>query len=181
MKIIDKTPFQQENGEIDLFGRLQGTLKYGFNWYPELGAQLTTIAQLQRLIEKGFVLIRNLTLPGTEIIVPIILVLCAVGTYALAGRLFDVWTMVAFGLIGFALRTFGYPMAPLVLGIVLGDLLEKNLRRGLVLSDGDLTPFFTRPISAVLVVTIALIVAFRFEFVRRFARRLRGRPPERAA
>jgi putative tricarboxylic transport membrane protein len=46
--------------------------------------------------------------------------------------------MLAFGIIGFFLRSFGYPMAPLVLGIVLGDLLEKNLRRALVLSDGDL-------------------------------------------
>ena len=46
--------------------------------------------------------------------------------------------MLAFGIIGFVLRQFGYPMAPLVLGIVLGDLLEKNLRRALVLSDGDL-------------------------------------------
>ena len=71
-------------------------------------------------------------------------------------------------------------MAPLVLGIVLGDLMEKSLRRGLVLSDGDLTPFFTRPISAVLFVTIVLIVAFRFEFVRRLARRL-GRARSRRA
>ena len=58
--------------------------------------------------------------------------------------------MLAFGIIGFILRQLNYPMAPLVLGIVLGDLLEKNLRRGLVLSDGDLTPFFTRPISFVM-------------------------------
>jgi len=126
-------------------------------------------------------MIRVLQVPQT-IIVPIILVLCAVGTFALAARLFDVWVMVAFGLIGFVLRTFGYPMAPLVLGIVLGDLLEKNLRRGLVLSDGELTPFFTRPISAVLFVAIVLIVAFRFELVRRLARRLVGRgTSERAA
>ncbi|MGB4116602.1 MAG: tripartite tricarboxylate transporter permease [Polaromonas sp.] len=81
-------------------------------------------------------------------IVPIIFVLCAVGSFAIAGRLFDVYVMLAFGLIGFWLRHYGYPMAPLVLGIVLGDLLEKNLRRALLLSDGDLLPFFTRPISA---------------------------------
>jgi hypothetical protein len=74
MKIIDKTPFQQENGEIDLFGRLQGTLKYGLSWYSELEAQKAAIAQLDKLIQKGFVLIRNLILPGTEIVVPIILV-----------------------------------------------------------------------------------------------------------
>lgn len=67
-------------------------------------------------------MIRVLQVPQT-IIVPVILVLSAVGTFALAARLFDVWVMVAFGLIGFVLRTFGYPMAPLALGIVLGDLL----------------------------------------------------------
>ena len=82
-------------------------------------------------------------------IVPIIFVLCAVGSFAISGRLFDVYVMLAFGLLGFFLRGYGYPMAPLVLGVVLGDLLEKNLRRALLLSDGDLTPFFTRPISAV--------------------------------
>ncbi len=111
-------------------------------------------------------LVQVLRVP-TTIIVPIILVLCTIGTYALASRLFDVWVMVAFGLIGFALRRWGYPMAPLVLGIVLGDLLEKNLRRGLVLSDGDLAPFFTRPISAVLFGMIVLVVLLRLPAVRR--------------
>ncbi|HEY2980705.1 MAG TPA: hypothetical protein VGJ22_05960 [Anaerolineales bacterium] len=74
MKIIDKTPFQKETGEIDLLGRLRGTLKYGFSWYSEQQAQVAVVAQLQRPIEKGFVLIRNLTLPGSEIVVPLILV-----------------------------------------------------------------------------------------------------------
>ena len=124
-------------------------------------------------------MIRVLQVPQT-IIVPIILVLCAIGTFALSARLFDVWVMVAFGLIGFVLRSFGYPMAPLVLGIVLGDLLEKNLRRGLVLSDGDLTPFVTRPISAVLATTIVLVIALRFQYVRALLGRAR-RIPERAA
>ena len=81
--------------------------------------------------------------------------------------MFDVWVMLAFGLVGFVLRMQNYPMAPLVLGIVLGDLLEKNLRRGLVLSDGDLTPFFTRPISAVLMLIIVLTVALRVPVVQR--------------
>jgi putative tricarboxylic transport membrane protein len=116
-------------------------------------------------------MIRVLQVPQT-IIVPIILVLCTIGTFAIAGRLFDVYVMVAFGLIGFVLRQYNYPMAPLVLGIVLGDLMEKNLRRGLVLSDGDLMPFVTRPISAVIAATIVLIVLFRFEWMRRLSRRL---------
>src|SRR5688572_22131052 len=97
-----------------------------------------------------------------QIIVPIIFVLCTVGAFAIAARLFDVWVMLAFGVLGFALRLLNYPMGPLVLGLVLGDLLEKSLRRGLVLSDGDLTPFFTRPISALLITLIALVIVSRF-------------------
>jgi putative tricarboxylic transport membrane protein len=111
-------------------------------------------------------LVKVLRVP-TTIIVPMILVLCTIGTFALASRLFDIWVMVGFGVLGFVLRKYGYPMAPLVLGIVLGDLLEKNFRRGLVLSDGDLTPFFTRPISAVLASAIVLIVLLRLPTVRR--------------
>jgi putative tricarboxylic transport membrane protein len=94
-------------------------------------------------------------------IVPIIFVLCAVGSFAIAGRLFDVYVMLVFGVVGYFLRHHGYPMAPLVLGIVLGDLLEKNLRRALVLSDGDLTPFFTRPISAAVAALIAATVGWK--------------------
>jgi putative tricarboxylic transport membrane protein len=102
-----------------------------------------------------------------HMIVPIVFVLCAVGSFAIAGRLFDVYVMLTFGLIGFVLRHFGYPMAPLVLGIVLGDLLEKNLRRALVLSDGDLTPFFTRPISGVLAALIIGSVGWKLWTMRR--------------
>ena len=98
-------------------------------------------------------------------------VLCTVGTFALASRLFDVWTMLLFGLLGFVLRQYRFPVAPLVLGIVLGDLMEKSLRRGLVLSDGDLAPFVTRPISAVLAIVIVLIVLLRLPFVRRLLQR----------
>lgn len=74
--------------------------------------------------------------------------------------------MVFFGALGFILREMKYPMAPLVLGIILGDILDKNLRRALVLSAGDLTPFFTRPISAVLWVTTVVVVLFALPPVR---------------
>jgi putative tricarboxylic transport membrane protein len=111
-------------------------------------------------------LVQVLKVP-TTIIVPLIFVLCVVGTYALAQRMFDVWTMLGFGVLGFVLRQYKFPVAPLVLGIVLGDLMEKNLRRGLVLSDGDLTPFFTRPISATLLGIIALVLLLRIPAVQR--------------
>ena len=114
---------------------------------------------------------RVLQVPQT-VMVPIILVLCTVGSFAIAGRLFDVWVMLTFGVLGFILKQLNYPMAPLVLGIVLGDLMEKSLRRGLVLSDGSLEPFFTRPISLAIWVIIALIIALRFDAVRAMPRRL---------
>lgn len=104
-------------------------------------------------------------------IVPIIFVLCAVGSFAIAGRLFDVYVMLAFGLMGFWLRHYGYPMAPLVLGIVLGDLLEKNLRRALLLSDGDLLPFFTRPISAVVAALIFGTIGWKLWNMRKNSRK----------
>jgi hypothetical protein len=74
MRIIDKTPLQDENGEINIIARIQGTLKYGLSWYGELEAQKVVIAQLDRMLEKGFVLIRNFTLPNSEIVIPIILI-----------------------------------------------------------------------------------------------------------
>jgi putative tricarboxylic transport membrane protein len=107
-----------------------------------------------------------------DVIMPIVFVLCVIGSYAIAQRLFDVWTMLGFGLLGFVLRRYKYPMAPFVLGIVLGDILDKNLRRGLVLSDGDLTPFFTRPISVVLVAICVATILMNFALVRRLAHRV---------
>ena len=74
MKIIDKTPLQDANGNINIIARVQGTLKYGLSWFGELEAQKAVIAQLDRLLEKGFVLIRNFTLPNSEIVIPIILI-----------------------------------------------------------------------------------------------------------
>lgn len=74
MRVIDKTPFQDEQGNISLISRIQGTLKYGLNWYAELEAQKKVIAYLDRVLEKGFVLIRNFTLPDSEIVIPMILI-----------------------------------------------------------------------------------------------------------
>ena len=74
MKIIDKTPLQDEKGEISFTARIQGTLKYGLNWFAELEAQKIAIAQMDRYLEKGVVLIRNFTLPNSEIVIPLVLI-----------------------------------------------------------------------------------------------------------
>jgi putative tricarboxylic transport membrane protein len=106
-----------------------------------------------------------------SIIMPIIFVLCTVGSFSIASRLFDVWIMLAVGLCGFVLRKLGYPMAPFVLGLVLGDIVDKSLRRGLVLSDGSLAPFFTRPISAVIFAIVLFTVLMYVPAFNRVVRR----------
>ncbi|MDR1574970.1 MAG: transporter, partial [Treponema sp.] len=71
------------------------------------------------------------------------------------------------GILGFLLREMDYPMAPLVLGIILGDILDKNLRRALIISDGSLTPFFTRPICLLLFAATVLIIVSRLPVTAR--------------
>ncbi|MCZ2104457.1 MAG: tripartite tricarboxylate transporter permease [Comamonadaceae bacterium] len=106
-----------------------------------------------------------------DVLMPIVFVLCTVGAFAVASRLFDVYIMVAIGVGAYFLRRRGYEMAPFVLGLVLGPLLDKSLRRGLVLSDGSLVPFFTRPIS----LGFAAITIFTFLLYVPFFRRGMGR------
>ncbi|MCJ7433947.1 MAG: NERD domain-containing protein [Anaerolineales bacterium] len=74
MKIIDKTPLQDSKGEISFSARVQGTLKYGLSWFSNLEAQKFVVTLLDRMLEKGYVLIRNFTLPGSDIVIPIILI-----------------------------------------------------------------------------------------------------------
>lgn len=117
-----------------------------------------TLAILIYGVALSKVLLKILAIPKTRLM-PIVFVLCAIGSYAITNRTFDIWVMIGFGIAGYILRQMKYPMAPLVLGIILGDLMDKNLRRGLVLTDGDLTPFFTRPICLVLwLITFSSIV-----------------------
>ncbi len=109
------------------------------------------------------------------VLMPIIFLLCTIGAYANASRLFDVTVMVAVGIGAFVLRRRGYQMAPFVLGLVLGPLLDKSLRRGLVLSDGSLLPFVSRPISAVLALVILLTVLLQIPVVQNGLSRLKPR------
>ena len=124
------------------------------------------IAVFGILLSPVFVLV--LRVPR-EYLMPLVFSLCVIGPYALTQRPFEIVVMVVFGLLGFILRQMNYPMAPLVLGIILGTLLDKSLRRGLILSDGDLAPFFTRPVSAVFAVVIVLSILFSIQGVRRGA------------
>lgn len=113
---------------------------------------MTLLATLAMLVF-GLCLVKPLLLIvriPVSVIMPVIFVLCTVGSFAIASRLFDVYLMLAIGVFAFYLRRHQYPIPPFVLGLVLGDILDKSLRRGLTLSNGDFTPFMTRPICAVL-------------------------------
>lgn len=117
-------------------------------------------------------LVKVLQVPRQKLM-PVVFLLCVVGSYALQSRLFDVGVMIVFGIIGFVLREMEYPMAPLVLGIILGDILDKNLRRALILSNGDIGPFFTRPICLGLFLLTMLIVLGRAKWVKGLMAKIR--------
>jgi putative tricarboxylic transport membrane protein len=95
-----------------------------------------------------------------EILWGLILLVCVLGSYALNQSVADVWVMLAAGVLGFVLRQARFPMGPLVLGLILGPMAESNLRRALVLSQGDPSIFVTRPISAVLLAATVLSIAW---------------------
>ncbi len=127
-------------------------------------------------------LVKVLAIPRQKLM-PIIFVLCVVGSFAIQARLFDVGVMIVFGILGFLLREMEYPMAPLVLGIILGDMLDKNLRRSLVLSNGDLTPFFTRPICLGLFIVTVFVIVSRTKWFNALIARIRTlvRPAAKSA
>jgi putative tricarboxylic transport membrane protein len=114
---------------------------------------------------KGFV--RVLSVPR-HILLPAIMTLCVIGAYGLNNRIFDIWTMLAFGALGFLMKKTDLPTTPLLLGFILGPIIEVNLRRGLMKSQGDFTPFVTEPISGViLLLTLAVVTFIAVKEIRR--------------
>jgi putative tricarboxylic transport membrane protein len=84
-----------------------------------------------------------------SILFPVVLVLCVVGAYALGNAMATVYVLLASGVFGYLMVKFGFPLAPFILGVILGDQIEINLVRSLM-TDSDLWLFVTRPISALL-------------------------------
>ncbi|MEI8189851.1 MAG: tripartite tricarboxylate transporter permease [candidate division NC10 bacterium] len=94
-----------------------------------------------------------------KILMPLIVTISAVGVFTTDNNIFDMWVMFVFGIIGYLMRKLKFPAAPVVLALVLGPMVERTLRQSLTISHGNVSIFFTRPISAVLVV-IALASLF---------------------
>ncbi|HWP23873.1 MAG TPA: tripartite tricarboxylate transporter permease, partial [Candidatus Binatia bacterium] len=92
------------------------------------------------------------------VLYPLIIGISIVGVYTVNNSLFDVWLMGFFGLLGYLMRKLDFPAAALILGMVLGDALERALRQSLMMSQGDITILIARPISGTLLFLAALIL-----------------------
>lgn len=98
------------------------------------------------------------------VLAPIILVLASIGSFAIRGSMMDLGIMFVAGLIGFVMMNHGFPLAPMVLGVILGPIAENGLRRALLITSGDVIPIFTKPI--VLVLLVLSLISFLFPIVR---------------
>ena len=86
-----------------------------------------------------------------EFLIPIVILLCVIGSFAINNNIFDVWVMLVFGFIWYILGKLNFPQSPLVIALILGPMAEREFRRSLVLSNGDFAIFYTSPIVLVLV------------------------------
>lgn len=111
---------------------------------------------LQAIGLRVFVLITRLPM---YILAGVILAYCAIGIFALNNVVFDLWTLFIFGILGFVMKTLGFPLAPMILGVVLGDIAELNLSRAFAISS-DATLFFTRPWSLFFLILAAFSSIF---------------------
>jgi len=110
-------------------------------------------------------LVKVLAIPRQKLM-PVVFVLCVIGSYAIQARLFDVGIMILFGIIGYIMREMDYPIAPLVLGIILGKILDKNLIRALIISEADITFFFASPICIIIAIVTFITLFSRTRWFR---------------
>ena len=136
--------------------------------HPEFIPQMAAILMWASLfmLVCGFLMSRIsvfvLRIP-VHILMPFVALFTVLGSYAFDYSLFNVWFMLGFGLLAYFMEENGYPIAPLIIGIILGPMAEDNLRRALIDHQGSLLPFLTRPISLVFV----LLIGFSLFFKRR--------------
>ncbi len=110
-----------------------------------------------------------------SIFMPIIGVLCIIGSYALGTKVINLYLMLPVGIICYFLTEMGYPIAPLVIGVILGPMADSNLRRALMVSEGSFLPMFTRPVSLVLVLIIVLLILSQIPAFRRLMKGIKNK------
>ena len=105
-------------------------------------------------------------------IAPMIVVSCAIGAYAIQNAMFDIWLMLAFGVVGYVFKKLEYPLAPLTLALVLGSRAEDSFRLAMIGAEGDLTVFWSNPLVGS-ITTLALLLLF-WPLISATLDRLRG-------
>ena len=103
---------------------------------------------------------------------PIVGILCIIGSYSLGLNIFNLYLMLPVGIISYFLTEMGYPIAPLVIGVILGPMADENLRRALMVSQGSFLPVFTRPVSLILFLIIVWTIVSQFQFYKNFKDKL---------
>jgi putative tricarboxylic transport membrane protein len=109
------------------------------------------------------------------IIAPVIVVICAIGAYTVKNNMLDVWMIVVFGMMGYVFKKLDYPLAPMVLALVLGDAAESSFRQAMLIAQGDLTVFWKNWLVGSLT-TLALVLLF-WPFISAAMTRLRALAP----
>ncbi len=107
-----------------------------------------------------------------QLFMPIIGILCIIGSYSLGINIWNLYLMLPVGIISYFLIEMGYPIAPLVIGVILGPMADENLRRALMVSQGSFLPIFTRPVSLILFLVIVWTVVSQFPAYRNFKNKL---------
>ncbi len=107
------------------------------------------------------------------VLIPIVFMLCAIGSYSLNNQISDVWLFFVFGILGYLLDKADYPLPPIVIGLILGEMFESNLRQALT-SDPDWTLFFTRPISGVFMALTAISILMTVRQIRKHKKGLKS-------
>ena len=129
----------------------------GSTWVWAIMLGLVIINLLMLLQGRIFIrLFANVTKVPMVVLLPCIVIATVMGAFAIANTTFDIFVMIIFGVIGYALRRLDFPIPPFVIGLVLGSLAEVNLRRSMML--GGIGIFFTRPISLVIIIVSLLIL-----------------------
>jgi TctA family transporter len=125
----------------------------------------------------GIRLFVRLTRVPLYVLVPAILVFCSVGSYSIHNRFFDIWVLFIFGVLGYLMKKYEFPLAPVILGVILGPIAETNFRRALMTSS-DYSLFFTRPIS--LFFLILCFLSLLYPFYQRYREKKRSSSPAEA-
>jgi putative tricarboxylic transport membrane protein len=106
---------------------------------------------------------------------PVVAVLCLIGSYSLGLKVFNLYLMIPMGIFAYYFTDMGYPVPPLVIGVILGTMADANLRRGLMVSQGSLAPFFTRPVALALLLVIFFTFVTNMKFYKNFMAKIKNR------